>query len=526
MTVPFPRRTLMGGLAGLAGTATVLHRARAAGLKVLVGAIDEDPPIINPGISSASTAYVAGAPTYSGLAWTDVNGNLHPDLAERWDVSAEGRIITFHLRSGVVWHDGKPFTARDAQYSLSELTAKLHPSAKGAYRALDGIDAPDERTVVIRMKAPAAAFLKVPTAIWPILPRHIWEGSDITRNPANKRPVGTGPFRIIEYNAGDSIRYVRNEHYHMPGQPGFDELILRIIPDASARVSAYENGDVDILFNNAVPATEIPRLLRVPGTELRTARMPGGAFMGIINSRSRPYGDTMVRRALAHAIDRAFIRANVLPGISEAMLGPLPPSSPLYDRTLVDYALDPALANKILDDAGYARDASGIRFPFRFLWAGGDIRVTKMGDVIAQNLAAVGIKTILRPLDRAALISIGYVRGEFDMIVDSYALGPDPDIGVERLYNSANILPLPFVNNCGYANPEVDRLFDLQRTQTDLAERRASYAQIQKMIWADVPTLPICAYSAPVVVRTSYVADSFTNWNTTGEDFARAKPRA
>lgn len=112
------------------------------------------------------------------------------------------------------------------------------------------------------------------------------------------------------------------------------------------------------------------------------------------------------------------------------------------------------------------------------------------------------------------------------MIVDSYALGPDPDIGVERLYNSANILPLPFVNNCGYANPEVDRLFDLQRTQTDLAERRASYAQIQKMIWADVPTLPICAYSAPVVVRTSYVADSFTNWNTTGEDFARAKPPA
>ena len=477
MTPCVSRRLLLGGLTGLAATALVTHRGAAADPKVLVGVIDEDPPIINPGISSAISSYVAGAPVYSGLAWTDVDGGLHPDLAEAWDVSPDGLAYTFHLRGGVTWHDGKPFTAADAQFSLGELTAKLHPSAKGAFRALDRIDAPDERTLIIRMKTPVAAFLSVPTAIWPILPRHIWEGTELTRNPANKRPIGTGPFRMVEYTAGDSIRYVRNEHYHLKGQPAFDEFVLRIIPDATSRVSAYEKGEVDILFNTAVPATEIPRLMRVQGTKMYTARIPGSAFIGNINTRSPPYGDVRVRKALAHAIDRTFIRENVLPGISEPMVGPLPPSSPLYDKTLVDYAYDPALANKILDEAGYARDSSGTRFPFRFLWASGDIRVTKMGDIIAQNLAAVGIKTVLRPLDRAALNSLGYIGGQFDMIIDSYALGPDPDIGVERLYRSNNILPLPFVNNCGYANPALDALFDEQRTQTNLAERRRTYAR-------------------------------------------------
>ncbi len=456
--------------------------------------------------------------------WTDPDGGLHPDLAERWETSADGTTFTFHLRSGVTWHDGQPFSAADAQWSLSELTAKLHPSAKGAYRSLDAIEAQDDRTLVIRMKHPVAAFLNVPTAVGPILPRHIWEGTEITKNPANKRPIGTGPFKLVEYNAGDSIRYVRNEHYHQAGQPAFDEFLLRIIPDATSRVSAYEKGEADILFNTAVPATEIPRLLRMPGTEMKTARIPGSAFIANINTRAEPYGDVRVRRALAHAIDRAFIRENVLPGISEPMVGPLPPGSPLYNRDLADYGYDPAKANALLDAAGYARGADGMRFPFRFLWASGDIRVTKMGDVIARNLAAVGIKTVLRPLDRAALNQIGYVGGQFDMIIDSYALGPDPDIGVERLYRGDNIKPLPFVNNCGYANAEVDRLFDAQRTQMVFADRKATYDKIQALIWADIPVLPVCAYSGPVIVRSSYVKDAFTSWNTTGEDFARARP--
>jgi peptide/nickel transport system substrate-binding protein len=515
------RRDLLGGLAFAPLFAS---DGRAADPKVLIGVIEEDPPLINPAITSIISSYAAGSLVYSGLVWTDADGKLWPDLAERWETSPDGQTFTFHLREGVLWHDGHKFTAEDVKFSLEQLTAKLHPSAKGAYKALDGIDTPDERTAIIRMKHPVAAFMNVPTALWPILPRHLWEGTEIFKNPYNSKPVGTGPFKFAERTAGERIRYLRNEHYHIPGRPMFDEFVLRIMPDASARVSAFEKGEIDVMFSTAVPATEIPRLAKMPGTELRSTSIPGGAWIGNINTRNPRYGDVRVRHALAHAIDRRFIRDNVLPGISRNMVGPLPPSSPLYNTALVDYEFDPARANAILDAAGYARDANGTRFEFRFLWAGGDIRVTKMGDVLAQNLAAVGIKVILRPLERSSLNQLGYIGGQFDMIIDSFSLGPDPDIGVERLYNSNNILPVPFVNNSGYANPEVDKMFDEQRVQIDPIKRKAIYDRIQEIIWADIPVFPICAYSGPAVARGSYVADAFTCWNTVTEDFAHARP--
>jgi peptide/nickel transport system substrate-binding protein len=523
MTVRLARRHFLAGVAAATGWA---HSARAADPKVLIGLLDEDPPIINPGISSAISSYVAGAPVYSSLAWADLAGNLHPDLADSWETSADGKEFTFHLKSGVVWHDGKPFTAADAQWSLSELTAKIHPSAKGAYRALDRIDAPDDHTLIIRMKYPVAAFMNVPTAIGPILPRHLWEGTDLARNPHNKMPVGTGPYKLVSIQEGDRINYVRNENYHLKGLPGFDEFVLRIIPDATSRVAAYEKGEVDIMFNTAVPATEIPRLMRVPGTTTHTAPLPGSSWIANVNTRSEPYGDVRVRQAMMHAINRKFIRETVLPGISEPMLGPLPPGSPLYSHSLVDYEFDPVRSNAMLDEAGYKRGADGTRFGFRFLFVGSDIRIVKMGDIISQNLAAVGIKTSLRPLDRAALNQIGYIGGQFDMIIDSFALGPDPDIGVERLYNSSNIRPQPFVNNSGYSNSELDALFDKQRTQTAFADRKATYEKIQEILWRDVPVMPICAYSGPVIVHSSYVADAFVQWNTTGEDLAHARPVA
>jgi peptide/nickel transport system substrate-binding protein len=206
------------------------------------------------------------------------------------------------------------------------------------------------------------------------------------------------------------------------------------------------------------------------------------------------------------------------------MIGPLWPGSPLYNKSLQDYAFDPVLANQMLDDAGYRKRSDGTRFDFRLIWTANDIRPTKMADVIAQNLAAVGIKTIPMPLERSAVIQKGYINGEFDMIIASFALGPDPDAGTERLYNSSNILPLPNVNNSAYKNPEVDKLFDQQRLQVDFAARKAVYDKIQELIWADIPVFPICAYDAPSIVHGDYVADAFTTFNNIIDNMAAAKP--
>jgi peptide/nickel transport system substrate-binding protein len=305
-------------------------------------------------------------------------------------------------------------------------------------------------------------------------------------------------------------------------------VVLRIIPDPSARVAAFEKGEVDMIYFNALPFSEAPRLAKLPGVTLQKTNLRGAAFIGIFNLRNKPYSDVRVRQAIAHAIDRGFIRDNVDTGFTIKMLGPVPPASPLYDSDLKDYDFDPKIANDLLDAAGYPRNADGIRFAFNFLWPSTDAGTTRMAEIIRENLKAVGIEAKLQPLERAALQQKGYVALRFDMLCETYGLGPDPDIGVEPLYNSKGIQnpPVPYLNPSGYSNPEVDRLFEEQRVLVDLPKRKEVYARIQKLIWDDVPVLPMFSYEGPNIYRSSVVSGVFQGSYGSQDSFVTAAPVA
>lgn len=494
--------------------------------KRIIGALEEDPPMINPAITTIISSFGAGCPVYGALTWINPNREIHPELAERWEATPDGKTYTFYLRKNVVWHDGTPFTSADVKWSFENATAKLHPWGKGALRSLDTVDASDPHVAVVRLKIPSAALMSaMSNSISAILPKHLWEGTDLTRNPHNKQPIGTGPFKLVEYIPGDRIRYVKNDKFYIPGQPEFDELVLRIMPDAAARLAAFEKGELDMLYNNALPYTEIPRISKLPKVETVASDVSGAAIIGVINTKAPPYDDKRVRQALAHAIDRKFISTNVMPGISQIMVGPLPPGFPLCNKSLKDYEFDSAKANQMLDEAGYPRKADGTRFEFRLLWAAGDLRSTKMADVIQQNLSAVGIAAKLQPLERSALNQRGFIGEQFDMIIDSYALGPDPDIGTERLYNTNNILKPPgvFSNNSSYSNPELDKLFDAQRVELDFNKRKEIYDKIQEIIWDAMVILPLVGYSGVSVYRNTAMTNAFQAADGSKESFARVK---
>jgi peptide/nickel transport system substrate-binding protein len=519
------RRTVLGGLGGL-----MLNPTRFASgqplPKRIIGALEEDPPMINPALTTIISSFGAGCPVYGALTWINPQREIHPELAERWEASPDGKTYTFYLRKNVIWHDGEPFTSADVKWSFENVTAKLHPWGKGALHSLDTVDASDPHVAVVRLKIPSASLMSaMSNSISAILPKHLWEGSEITKNPHNKQPIGTGPFKLVEYIPGDRIRYVKNDKFYIPGQPEFDELVLRIIPDAAARLAAFEKGELDMLYNNAIPYSEIARVAKLPNVETVASDVSGAAIIGVINTKAAPYNDKRVRQAVAHAIDRKFISDNVLPGVSQVMVGPLPSSFPLHNDSLKDYAFDPAQANQMLDDAGYPRKADGNRFEFRLLWAAYDARSTKMADVIRQNLSTVGIAVSLQPLERGALNQRGFIGEQFDMIIDSYALGPDPDIGVERLYNTNNILTPPgvFTNNSAYSNPELDKLFDAQRVQTDFARRKEIYDKIQEIIWDAMVVLPIVAYSGVSAYRNTAMTNAFQAADGSKESFARVK---
>jgi peptide/nickel transport system substrate-binding protein len=523
------RRGVLGGLTGAAILPYELARTRFAWAegepKRIIGALEEDPPVINPPMTSIISSFGAGCPVYEALTWVDQHGDIHPELAERWEISSDGKTYTFYLRKNVLWHDGTPFTSADVKFSLENVTAKFHPWGRGAFKTLDRVDADDPHIAVIQLKTPSPAVMNaVNNAISAILPKHLWEGTDFVKNPLNKKPVGTGPFKFVEYIQGDRIRYTRNEKYYIPGEPAFDELVMRIIPDAAARVAAFEKGEVDMLYNNSLPFTEIGRVKTLPNVELKASSVSGAGFLGIINMKSKPYDDVRVRHALAHAINRSFIRENVLlPEYADIQVGPLPPSMKLANKNLKDYAYDAKRANQILDEAGYTRKADGSRFEFRLLWPANDIRITKMADVIRQNLSDVGISASLQPLERAALNQKGFIGEQFDMIIDSYAQGPDPDIGTERLYVTSNIHspPLIFTNNSSYSDPQVDKLFAEQRLQTDPAKRKEIYDKVQEIVWEALPVLPIMAYSSVGAFRNTAMVNAFNSGDASKDSFSR-----
>ena len=514
--------------AGASGVSAVLLRSGSAGAKQtqLVCVLESDPPVINPAITNSIASFVAGCPVYNGLVYVNTKYEVEPELAERWEVSPDNKSCAFYLRKGVTWHDGKPFTSADVKFSIENINSKFQPYGRSAFKQLDRVDIPDAHTAIVHLKAPSPALLSAADrASGSILPKHLWEGVNVTNTPLNQKPVGTGPFKLVEYRRGESIRYVKNERYFVSGKPMIDELIFRIIPDAAARVAAFESGEVDVLYAYAVPPIEAVRLAKMRGVTLKTTDARGGAYLAMFNTRRKPCSDVRVRQAIAHAIDRKFMRDNIVQGFTENMMGPVPPVSPLYNKGLRDYDFDPKKANGLLDAAGYPRGSDGRRLSLALLWPNYDDNVGKIADVTQRNLADVGIQVNFQPLDRAALNQRGYTALEFDMIIESYGLGPDPDIGVERLYNSNNILspPQPFTNSSGYSNPEVDRMFEEQRAQPDQTSRKKIYDRIQEIIWQDIPVLPVFAYLQVNIYRSSYVTDIFNTPASNYENFADAK---
>ncbi|CAN5620805.1 ABC transporter substrate-binding protein [soil metagenome] len=521
------RRAFLGAAATLSTsvlTSTPATAQTATGRTRLVGVLEEDPTLMNSAISALPSAFALSAPVYSALTRKPKEGVLDPELAEKWEISPDGLTYTFHLRKGVLWHDGKPFTSADVKFSLENYTMKLHPRGKNAFKAVDRIETPDENTVVFQLKQPSASLIwATDIAVLVILPKHLWEGTDPIKNPLNQKPIGTGPYKFVDYVRGESVRYERNEKY-FGERPDFDEVVFRIIPDAATRLAALERGDIDMLSWAVLPQAEAVRISKVPGIKVNQTTNGGAAYIGIINTRLPFLKDAAVRQAIFHAIDRKFLQANVNGGsTSSPMLGSLTPASPLYNTKLVDYEFSADKANALLDKAGAARGADGTRFSFNALWPAADLASAKIAEIMKSNLEPLGIKVGLMPLDRPAMNQRAYVNNDFGMTIEAVVLGPDPDIGTERFYNSKNIVNVPYNNNSGYANPVIDELFDKQRVQTNEAARKVVYDEIQEILWKDLPIIPFFAFTPNNAFRSDRASHLFEQVNGSYDNFANVK---
>lgn len=469
----------------------------------LVVAISQDPGQLNPASTTSGAVHTASEIMYNGLVGLDDRLNPIPDLAESWTVNKKATVYTFKLRKGVKWHDGQPFTSADVKYSFDEVLLKYHSRTRASMLgAIDSITTPNLLTVVFKFKEPyAPLLLQLDVTEAPIVAKHIYEGTDPTKNPRNLSPVGTGPFKFVSYTKGSEIVLEKNNNYFKKGQPYLDRVIMRVIPNANTQVIAFETGEVDFLWG--IPGPDRARLLakKKKVNYLVTRRNPGGAncMMTVSFNLQKPIlANYNVRKGIFQALDRSAFLKNIL--FNEGSVAVSPFSKGIvwaWGRNLDLPKYDTKAANAMLDSAGWTgRDgniriaqgvsgvADGTKLSIDFLHFP---TFSVYAELYKAQLKEVGIDVRLRPLESGPFATAVFTKRDFDTNIISYCNGTDPEIGIRRMYDSNQIGPVAFSNAAAYSNARVDSLFQSARNTLDLTKRQALYQKIQGDLVRDLP---------------------------------------
>ena len=486
---------LLGALVILLGLTFILPGVSIAAdnSKTLTVAITADPRNISPVTASTFHDWVVGYRVYSSLFQADENFQPVPDLAESWDVSEDQLTYTFHLKKDATFHDGSPITAADMVYSIKEI-ALVHGSicSRGLGSVIDTIEAADDHTVVIKLKAPYPELLNPYDGLGPhcsaCVKKELYEGTDVMNNPNNFEPVGSGPFKFVEWVRGSHIILEKYDGYHGP-KPGLDKVVFRIIGDPIARAMAYEKGEVQwIPFE--VPRSEVARLSKLEGNEVIFHGSPCGTIPGLgFNTRIEPYDKKEVRQAITAAINKKKIVNLVYYGGGDVGIGhiPLTPFSAWWhnpDAKQIEY--NPEAANKMLDEAGLAKQKDGWRFHMELKHTTGYSEHLKMAELIKNDLKKVGIDVNIISLDHAAWHEHVFKNWDFQASIVPYCGGPTPP--TLKRYHSSNIKRISWANCMGFANEEYDKLFEEMISETNKETRLKKTNRMQEILAEEQPT--------------------------------------
>lgn len=446
--------------------------------------LGSDPEHLNPGISTSYPVGAVGANVYSGLVRLLPDGRPEGDLAESWTVSDDNLVYTFTLREAR-FHDGTPVTSADVAYSMEAILAPNHGRFVNAYNQMASIETPDERTVVITLKQPYAPLIGLLTVFdAPVLPKHVFEGTDPLTNPANNEPIGSGPFRFSQWVRGERIEIVRNDDYFL--DPALlDRIVFRVVPQDVGRSTALEVGEADLLWGFYLPPADLPRLEANPDLQVWKGITIPALYFVFVNNGTPGLDDARVRQALMYAVDRDQIVEQAQGGLGQAASGPFGAGFQYaYDestdyRTLYPY--DPERARALLAEAGVSD------LTLRFVYDSARGAFAAAAEIMRDQLRQVGITLDLQPVERSVMVERVY-NGDYDLSMQSFTSGGDPAIGYHRIYLSA-APGTPFVNATGYANPEVDALLGQAAGLADQGARAALYDQALAILARDVPTM-------------------------------------
>lgn len=506
------RRAFLAGSTALAAVAVWPQRSNAAGEAQkggrLVVAADSEPRNLNPAIVASNGVFFVASKVVEPLAEASFEGEngLAPRLATSWEGSTDGLTATFHLREGVKWHDGTPFTSADVAFSAMEVWKPLQNLGRVVFKALEKVETPDDLTAIFHFSEPTPFQLirNALPALTAVLPKHVFAGTDIMANPANEKLVGTGPFKYAEHKTGEYYRLTRNDDYWGEGEPYLDEIVYRVLPDRAAAAGALEAEEIDLAAFSAVPLADLDRISKVPGLTVISKGYEALTYQLVveINHRRKELADLKVRQAIAHAIDRDFVVKTIFLGYAKTSTGPVPRyDSQFYTDDVQSYPFDVAKANALLDEAGYKLGKDGTRFTLKLLPAPYFNETKQFGDYLRQALAAVGIDARIVNNDSAAHQKAVYTDHDFDLAIAPTVYRGDPAISTTILVESGIPAGVPFSNQGGYANAELDALIAKAAREIDEKKRTTLYHQFQQMVEADLPLINVAEWGFITVAR-------------------------
>jgi peptide/nickel transport system substrate-binding protein len=398
------RRAMLGAALAYPAQAWAVPKRTPGGRRIINAMMFEDPAHLNYPLSNTRIMQEICGNINESLLLFDWQFKPQPNLADSFEMSPDGLHYVFHLRRDVLWHDGVPFTAKDVAFSCGVMLPQLNPRSRASFSHIASIKTPDRYTVEFQLSQPFNAFLlSLMASSAPMMPAHIFEGTDFRTNPYNFKPIGTGPFKFADWKRGQHIHLTRNERYWRPGRPGMDEVYYRVCPTPEQRLVAMETGAVDIAMADDIDTIVTSRLLANPKLVTRTDAYNGTGEIAVmeLNMRRWPFSDRRFRAAFLHAVDREFLVKAINFGMGKVAHGPIPSDAPYYDdKVLTKYPYDPARARALLDEMGCKPKQGGVRHRFGIMMIpDGGGYWTRNAQYIKQALAQVGLEVELEAVD-------------------------------------------------------------------------------------------------------------------------------
>jgi peptide/nickel transport system substrate-binding protein len=510
-----------------AATAVVATQPPAAGgdATLRVGWIGK-PDTLNPAYAFLTESYTVFDLIYSTLVTEGADGKYIGVLAKDWAVSTDGLTWTYHLKDGIKWHNGEPFTADQMAWAINAIMKDPEGWAASANYTggFSSVTAPDASTLVIVTEYPIANMDYRVSFLYAVYPPDFekFTTSADLQNFTNFAAIGTGPFKVKTFDKDTGVLLLDTNKDYFDGSAKIDGVIFQTFDNTDAMIQALKVGDIDLV--NEVPASAFATVKGFTGV---TATAIDGRYFNelIINSADpnrdpKPtanpaLADPVVRLAIAHSINKQDIVDIVVQGLGtpgDTIVPPTLGGGFWHNPNIKEIPFDIAEANRILDEAGYVLGSDGVRtkgdlrLEFRLQFPADSAVYPRIADMMATWFSKAGMKATPEAVDQDALIAATTPAGDYDLVLWGYGPDPDPDFILSVMTTDQ------FVeggwSDSGYHNPEYDKLYLEQQKIVDRTQRQQVIWKMQEMVFNDRPYI-VLYYEK---MLQAYRSDRFTGF--------------